>query len=92
MNNKSKYILKKNINTFLLLLIMSSNKKELESELLTMNLIINNLSVQLENAERRKKELSIELLKIEVRSDVERELQVRNNGLEQDKVTVSCMN
>ena len=71
---------------------MSSNKKELESELLTMNLIINNLSVQLENAERRKKELSIELLKIEVRSDVERELQVRNNGLEQDKVTVSCMN
>tara|TARA_Y100000389_G_scaffold60198_1_gene56327 strand:+ start:490 stop:705 length:216 start_codon:yes stop_codon:yes gene_type:complete len=71
---------------------MSSNKKELESELLTMNLIINNLSLQLENAEKRKKELSIELLKIEVRSDVERELQVQNNGLTQDQVTVSCMN
>ena len=71
---------------------MSSNKKELESELLTMNLIINNLSHQLENAEKRKKELSIELLKIEVRSDVERELQVQNNGLTQDQVTVSCMN
>lgn len=71
---------------------MSSNKKELESELLTMNLIINNLSLQLENAEKRKKELSIELLKIEVRSDVERELQVQNNGLKQDQVTVSCMN
>lgn len=71
---------------------MSSNKKELESELLTMNLIINNLSVQLENAERRKKELSIELLKIEVRSDVERELQVQNNGLKQDQGTVYCMN
>lgn len=71
---------------------MSSNKKELESELLTMNLIINNLSLQLENAEKRKKELSIELVKIEVRSDVERDLQVQNNGLKQDKVTVSCMN
>jgi hypothetical protein len=71
---------------------MSSNKKELESELLTMNLIINNLSLQLENAEKRKKELSIELLKIEVRSDVERELQVQSNGLSQDQVTVSCMN
>jgi len=71
---------------------MSSNKKELESELLTMNLIINNLSLQLENAEKRKKELSIELLKIEVRSDVERELQVQSNGLSQDQVTVYCMN
>jgi len=71
---------------------MSSNKKELESELLTMNLIINNLSLQLENAEKRKKELSIELLKIEVRSDVERELQVQSKGLSQDQVTVSCMN
>ena len=71
---------------------MSFNKKELESELLTMNLIINNLSLQLENAEKRKKELSIELLKIEVRSDVERELQVQSNGLSQDQVTVYCMN
>jgi hypothetical protein len=71
---------------------MSSNKKELESELLTMNLIINNLSLQLENAENRKKELSIELLKIDVRSDIERELQVQSNGVSQDQVTVSCMN
>ena len=53
---------------------MSSNKKELENEMISMNMIISNLSLQLENAKKRKEELSIELLKIQIRSDIEEEL------------------
>jgi len=54
---------------------MSSIENELKMEYTSINTIISNLSIQLENAKKRRDVLYKELTRLEIRREIENELQ-----------------
>jgi len=68
---------------------MSSIMNELKMEYASMNTIISNLSLQLENAKKRRDVLYKELTRLEIRREIENEIQNK-----QSKKTehILCMN
>lgn len=68
---------------------MSSITNELKMEYASINTIISNLSIQLENAKKRRDVLFKELTRLEIRREIEKELHYKE---ENQSNHLLCMN